>query len=236
MANTYKLYFYTSTKGSGVTPTSKLSMTFGSSSLNVTLLRVKYKKKVYEPCEILAELSIEGLPKNSEVEATFLNQKVDMEVEYETADKKTKSVTIATNYFVYKVRPIYNVTSTSSMTVELGIYSADKVMTLDKYSRAYTAKKLYTDILAKESDKFHLNDNSDSTKCTKLSTLVANHMQMLKYKVEETVSSTSSSSTSSSESTSEVAYTDELRIPYIVQYNESFYQFMVSSSISRTVN
>lgn len=224
MASTYKLYFYKEKKGSAVTPTSSLSMSFGNSSYKVTLLRMKYKKKVYEPCEILAELRIDGIARNSEVVATFLNQKVDMEVEYETADKKKKSVTIATNYFVYKVRPVFNVTSSTTMTVELGIYSADKMMTLDKYSRAYTAKKLYTDILAEESIKYHLNDNSDPEKCTKLSTLVANHMQMLKYKVTETVTQNSSTTTS------DVAYSDELRIPYIVQYNESFYQFMVRAA------
>ena len=118
MASTYKLYFYKEKKGSAVTPTSSLSMSFGNSSYKVTLLRMKYKKKVYEPCEILAELSIDDIAKNSEVVATFLNQKVDMEVEYETADKKKKSVTIATNYFVYKVRPVFNVTSSTTMTVE----------------------------------------------------------------------------------------------------------------------
>lgn len=221
---TYKLYFYTTEKGSAVTPTSSVSMTFGSSSHKVTLSRMKYKKKVYEPCEILAELSIDGIAKNSEVVATFLNQKVDMEVEYETADKTKKSVTIATNYFVYKVKPIYSVGSTSSMTVELGIYSADKLMTLNKYSRAYTAKRLYTDILAIESGKFALKDNPKEEDCTKLNTLVANHMQMLKYKVTEKV--TQDSETISTD----VTYNDELLIPYIVQYNESFYQFMVRAA------
>lgn len=220
MASTYKLYFYKEKKGSAVTPTSSVSMTFGNSSHKVTLSRMKYKKKVYEPCEILAELSIDGIAKNSEVVATFLNQKVDMEVEYETADKTKKSVTIATNYFVYKVRPVFNVTSSTSMTVELGIYSADKMMTLDKYSRAYTAKKLYTDILVGESEKYHLKDNEDSTKWTTLNKLVANHMQMLKYKVTEKVGTSSA----------EVTGTDELRIPYVVQYNESFYQFMVRTA------
>ena len=220
MANTYKLYFYTTQKGGSITPTSSQSMDFGSSSHNVTLLRLKYKKKVYEPCEILAELTIDGISRQSDVINAFLNQKVDLEVEYKTADNKTKSLIVATNYFVYKVRPVYDVKSTSSMTVELGIYSADKVMTLDKYSRAYTAKKLYTDILLKESEKFHLNDDN----CTKLSSLVANHTQLLKYKVDETVSQTSGVTES------EVAYSDELRIPYIVQYNESFYQFMVRAS------
>ena len=74
-------------------------------------------------------------------------------------------------------------------------------MTLDKYSRAYTARKLYTDILSDEAKKFS-------------SVEVANHMQLLKYQ----------------DSSTKATSRDELRIPYLVQYNESFYQFMVRSA------
>ena len=233
MANLYKLYFYKETKGSAVTPTSNLEMSFNGTSYKVNLLKLKYKKKVYEPCEILAELNIDAnsqtvnnvttytLPKNSEVVDTLLNQKVEMEVEYTKSDKTTESTTVATNYFVYKVRPIFNGSSSSSMTVELGIYSADKLMTIDKYSRAYTAKRLYTDILLTEAANFHINDNDTESKCTKLSSLVANHMQMLKYKY---------STTDDNKVTTNWTLTEELRIPYIVQYNESFYQFLVRSA------
>lgn len=229
MANIYKLYFYKEKKGSAVTPTSNLEMSFNGTSYKVNLLNLKYKKKVYEPCEILAELNIDAnsqtvnnvktytLPKNSEVVSTLLNQKVEMEVEYTKSDKSTASFSVATNYFVYKVRPIFNGSSSSSMTVELGIYSADKLMTLDKYSRAYTAKRLYTDILLTEAANFQLKDEGN----TKLSTLVANHMQMLKYKY---------SSTDDNKVTTNWTLTEELRIPYIVQYNESFYQFLVRSA------
>lgn len=229
MANIYKLYFYKEKKGSAVTPTSNLEMSFNGTSYKVNLLNLKYKKKVYEPCEILAELNIDAnsqtvnnvktytLPKNSEVVDTLLNQKVEMEVEYTKSDKSTASFSVATNYFVYKVRPIFNGSSSSSMTVELGIYSADKLMTLDKYSRAYTAKRLYTDILLTEAANFQLKDEGN----TKLSTLVANHMQMLKYKY---------SSTDDNKVTTNWTLTEELRIPYIVQYNESFYQFLVRSA------
>ena len=98
------------------------------------------------------------------------------------------------------------------MTVELSIYSADKIMTLDKYSRAYTAKKLYSEIFSKESEKFS-NVN------------VANHMQLLKYKKSK------EKEENNAKKIYEWTERDELRIPYVVQYNESFYDF-----IARTAN
>lgn len=169
MSNTYKLYFYTKTKNAdaAVNATKNLSITFGSNNYDVILLKLKYTKKTYQPCEINATLTVDArkvtenekttyyLPTNSEIETAFLNKTVDMDID---------GCLAATNYFVYSVKPIYNGVSGTSMTVELGIYSADKLMTLDKYSRAYTAKRLYTDILATESSMFHLNDDSDSSK------------------------------------------------------------------------
>ena len=212
--NTYTLYFYKTSKDSNNKMDFKtnLSMSFGSNSYAVSLIGLKYTKKVYEPCEILVTLSVAAsssqLPTNKEISDTFLNQKVSLEI---------GSNEVASNYFVYKVKPIFNTTSSASVTVELTIFSADKLMTLDKYSRAYTAKRLYTDILKPELQNFQMIDG------TTLDTLVENHTQMLKYKVNESVSG-------SSDNSSEVTYNDELRIPYIVQYNESFYQFLVRAA------
>ena len=218
MANTFKVYLYKKTKGSddnyiGLTKEFSFSISSGSSDISckLTLNSLKYKKKVYEPCEILASINLVStttLPTNAEVVDAFLNQLVDV---------KINTTDIATNYFVYKVRPIFCGTSSLSMTVELGIYSPDKLMTLDKYSRAYTAKRLYTDILLTEAANFQLKDEGN----TKLSTLVANHMQMLKYKY---------STTDKDNKATNLTLTEELRIPYIVQYDESFYHFLVRAA------
>lgn len=219
MANTFKVYLYKKTKGSddeyiGVTKEFAISIGTNKISCKLTLNSLKYKKKVYEPCEILASINLVAsstLPTNAEVVNAFLNQLVDV---------KINTTDIAINYFVYKVRPIFCGTSSLSMTVELGIYSPDKLMTLDKYSRAYTAKRLYTDILLTEAANFHLNDDDTESNCTKLSSLVANHLQMLKYKYSSTNNNV----------TTNLTLTEELRIPYIVQYDESFYHFLVRAA------
>lgn len=203
----------------------------------VTLTKLEYRKKVYEPCEILASLQLGIIQKRTDVTVTETTKSPDGKdykeektieghfepVEFVSNDEidllKSAKVcleidgnTVAENYYVHKVRSVYKtVSGKTSMFVELAIYSADKRMTLDKYSRAYTAKKLYTDILSGEAEKFILKDAEKEEDRITMGTLIANHMQLLKY--EYTTNSTTSR--------------DELRIPYLVQYNESFYQFLV---------
>jgi hypothetical protein len=193
-------------------------------SYEVALSKLEYTKKVYEPCRILATLQV-GVIQVREDETTeeisiangvetiigsttrkghykpvemIGNDKIDL-IKGAIVDLEIDKNKVAENYYVHKVRSVYKtVSGKTSLFLELTIYSADKRMTLDKYSRAYTARKLYNDILANESQKFS-------------SIQVANHMQLLKYQDTSTKATTR----------------DELRIPYLVQYNESFYQFMV---------
>lgn len=220
-SNTYQLFLYTDKVGSsdeGFKINTSYNWIVDEKNYDAKLTKLSYTKHVYAPCEISVQIDVSvksspgtndgtKMPDNKKLVDSFLNKKVDL---------KINSNLIATNYFVYKVRPVYKTTSSSLVSVELSIFSADKLMTLDKYSRAYTAKKLYSDILAEESKKFNLKDSAN----TSLSTLVANHMQLLKYKKSETKDGT----------TKDWTERDELRIPYVVQYNESFYQFMVRTA------
>lgn len=193
-------------------------------SMELSLSKLEYTKKVYEPCMIVAYLLVGAVMQRTDVltqvETFDQNGKKTTDLKTDKGSyKPTKLIDndkinllkgthvdleidknkVAENYYVHKVRSIYKtVSGKTSLFVELTIFSRDKLMTLDKYSRAYTAKRLYTDILSKEAEKFN-------------SVEVANHMQLLKYQ------DTSSNTTKR----------DELRIPYLVQYNESFYNFMV---------
>ena len=196
----------------------------------VALSKLEYKKKVYEPCQIMATLQVGVIQCREDVtteefsivngQETSLgantrignykpveligNDKLDL-IKGAAVDLEIDNNMVAENYYVHKIRSVYKtISGKTSLFVELTIFSRDKLMTLDKYSRAYTAKRLYTDILSEEAKNFSSVD-------------VANHMQLLKYQGTETVKNTDY----------EVTKRDELRIPYLVQYNESFYQFMV---------
>ena len=207
----------------------------------LTLTKLLYKKNIYKPCEIHACLQAEVgkmemktttltktiiLDKNGneksvsekKTEGTFaeINNEMTQRIHDTLSTKDSDLIdyfkganvimqidnqTVAENYKVFKVRSLYKtVSNNTSLFLELSIFSADKLMDLDKYSRAYTAKRLFTDILAEESKKFDKVE-------------VANNMQLLKYHVAD-----------------DKTARDELRIPYIVQYNESFYQFMVRNA------
>ena len=207
----------------GVTTETKVT-TNVLSQFELTLVNLKYSKKIYEPCKIVANLQVGAIQERTDVktqvttigsdgkESTNISidegifrpvkliskDKLDI-LKGAYVDMEIDNNKVAENYYVHKVRSVYKtVSGKTSLFVELTIFSRDKLMTLDKYSRAYTAKKLYSDILSEEAQKF------DSVE-------VANHMQLLKYPDTET----------------KVTARDELRIPYLVQYNESFYQFMV---------
>ena len=206
--NTYKLTLYVDSNNTTTLSYNEAkSLTIGSASYNVTWTEMTYNKDVYQHNEILAKLSVAAtggaFPTIEDIKATFLKHKIDLEIN----DNK-----IALGYLVFLVRPVYSTSSSATtLKLELSIYSPDKLMDLDNYSRAYTGRRLYTDILANEKSKF------DSIN-------VANHMQLLKFK------QSSSETKDNSTVTYEWAERDEMRIPYIVQYNETFYKFMVRAA------
>ena len=85
--------------------------------------------------------------------------------------------------------------------VQLKIYSPDKLLTLSQYCRSFTAKKLGSDILKKELPNFRLPYSKDeSVKCD------TTQMKHLLKGQQEHI------------------------IPYLVQYNESFYDLLARTT------
>ncbi len=184
-------------------------------SYPVGLTHLDYEKKIYEPCLIHAiatvgcgtkqkegdtsKITLSTLPTHSELLRFFSRMKVELTVD---------GSTIANNYFVYKVRTKRENVSSSLVTVELEIYSEDKLLTLEKYSKAYTAKKLGDDIFKTEIKKYDITNTSNQQ-------AYSVNLQMLAYK------STDKDGNS---------VDNELRQPYLVQYNETFYDFLRRTS------
>ena len=163
------------------------------------LNKLTYQKKMYEPCAIHAvvevgmgttkegttESSLKSLPTHREMAAFFSKMKVKCCM---------GDTTVATNYQVFNVRTFRKKDHTSSVTVELDIFSEDKLLTLEKYSKAYSGKRLGAQIFADEVGKYALS-----------ATPVVN-LQLLSYDASGSK--------------------EEFRQPYLVQYNESFYDFL----------
>ena len=190
------------------TKTDGKKYTFGEKDFNVSIETLTYKKKIFAPCEINAVLCLTAvdtgsdIPTLSQLQDTFSRKKVTL-----IDTTPNPEVTLAENYFVYKMKPCRsrNSEGTVILKVELSIFSMDKLITIDKYCNVFTAKRLGEDIFKGELNKFWL-DSKNQLKGEV-------NMQMLAFKNQDTDKMS------------------EVRQPYLVQYNESFYDFLARTAI-----
>ncbi len=157
------------------------------SGWKVSLEKLSYDKGIYRPAEIIATLNVGGKDLNvDKLTDAFYQKRAKLSV-----DGKT----VAENYLVFKVRPVFRtVSSGSSVKLELTICSHDKVLTLDKYSKAWTGRKLGE----------YVFDNEMSALPFKF--MCCRDLQVVTYNGGEFIQ------------------------PYLVQYNESFYDFLRRTS------
>ena len=194
----------------------------GTKEYFVVLCGVKINRQIYQPTEIEAELDISqtitdtsgkttgSAPNFSDVRDFLLQREVSLDI---LEMDRTPQVlvckeihTIATNCYVYELTPqLKKEGSTTKMYVKLSIFSMDKLMTLNKYSKAYVARKLGSEILQPESLQF--GTISDGVPLIESD---INNLRHLTYTVGDKRL--------------------EFIQPYLVQYNESFYDFLVRTS------
>lgn len=112
-----------------------------------TLKKISYKKAIYQPGEIHIELQV-GKESNtaisfSEVEGIH-NAFIRKFLQLQYTGKKT--LNIAEDYYSFDVK-IEKHGSGKPLTVQIQAFDPLKFLSLDKYCRAYTCKKLVTDII-----------------------------------------------------------------------------------------
>ena len=177
--------------------------TFGDSQnvFKVSMESITYTKRIFAPCEIHTVLSVTAkdsstktMPTIGDLQDAFSRKIVTLK------DGETE---LASNYFVFKMKPSIPKASqdTAALKVELFIFSLDKLLTVDKYCNAFTAKQLGKEIFMNELPKFWLGDKNIMGDV---------NLQILNY-------------TDGSDSV-------EIRQPYLVQYNECFYDFLARSA------
>ena len=165
---------------------------------------VKVDRKVYQPGKIEVEISAEGTTEPTpEVLEQLLQKRIAKLVVSNDTQKST--FIVAENYYVQEVIPqfVRQASGSNQIYVKLIIYSVDKLMTLSKYSRVHVAKKL-GDIMTVEAKTFGFKEAVISTD--------KSAMQHLKYKHSKTEKDT------------------EFIHPYLVQYNETFYEFLARTA------
>ena len=206
-------------------------------SYYVTLHGVKVNKKIYQPIEIEAELDFmmkttdraggEELkaPSFEAVTAMFSRREVKLEVAHvkrqqETTTDTGNTYTVAEKCYVYELDPQLRRDSNGmKMYVKLNIFSMDKLMTLNKYCKAYVARKLGSGILKPESITFGKEADGETP-------LIKTNIRGLRFlKYNEDVSFTDKNGKKTTAS-----IPSEFIQPYLVQYNESFYDFLVRTA------
>ncbi len=176
-------------------------------SFNVSLDSIQINRKIYQPCEIKVELTFEPsseekiFPTPKQLSDMLLQRKVDMGIlkDPKAAPEAKNIDMIAQNYYVHEIYP--QLSRSAVLKVKLAIYSMDKLMTLDKYSKAFTSKKL-SNIVKDETCIFGYTDRFLEAET---------NLQNLVYKDDKETK-------------------NEFIHPYLVQYNETFYDFLVRTT------
>lgn len=184
------------------------SFTIGDGIYVYDLHNLWFNRRIYQPGEIVAEVSLNPKKTISEITQMFLLKEVRL---------KNGDTVIAENYYVHEILP-QEKKNDVGIFVKLIIYSMDKLMTLDKYSKVYAGMKLGSEILNKERQSFKLGDTAIEVDFER--------MRMLKY-----VYSRYMSDKVQTGKIFTIEIPSEFIQPYLVQYNESFYDFL-----SRTAN
>ena len=204
----------------------------------LNLVECTFQKKMYQPTEILADLQINKASgetwisiNRSIIESTFKHKQVKLEAD---------SYSIGDDFYVHEVLPCYK---KESMVVKLKIYSLDKLLTLDKSCYSYVAKKLVSDIIKpKIADYKKPYNKGESLKCSEYGScshdentkiIKDTHLQVLRYVTKEEKKGVTNvfgipQRDKNGKYLTETVYTYVEHIfPYLVQYNESFYDMLI---------
>ena len=204
----------------------KISDTDGM-DYTLNLIDLSFKKKMYQPTEVSAEIQLtkaqgtkwKTIGKSVLIEL-FKNKKVSLEeMGKDAQNNECVSHTIGNDFYVQEVKPRYK---TDSLFITLKIYSPDKLLTLNHFSRSFVRKKLIDDILTDELKQKETGETLQDGSKKKVYTYP------LPYDNSKSIVLESSGA-------QQLFYTKgsekkEHIFPYLVQYNESFYDFLARTT------
>ena len=187
---------------------------------------IKINRKIYQPSKIEVELDIMQTTKDSttgkettkapsfdSVTALLLQRQVKLDIlEVDRIADTTRTIdykatyNLAQKFYVHELNPqLKRDVNGTKMYVKMDIFSMDKLMTLNPYCKAYVASKLGSEILQPESGNFGKQTGGEPLIETDFES-----QRFLKY--------------------NESGTSHEFIQPYLVQYNESFYDFLVRTA------
>ncbi|MDR1881987.1 MAG: phage baseplate assembly protein V [Prevotella sp.] len=226
------------TDGGTISGTTSANEWFGS--MVVSLDTLSYKKEMYRPGRLEMVLCLGAHDADMlAIVQLFKGKKTDYFDDYDDSQIENIGIqkAVCLNYYIFEVYPQY---IGRALTVRLVAYSPDKYLTMKKYSKAYTGRRLVQDILVEELQHFVFppdivqegecivkskiydkdnktwkDENRILTKCMNVTVDSAiGELRHLSYAV--TINSGN--------------VKKECMLPYLVQYNESFHDFLVRTA------
>lgn len=209
---------------------------------SIQLHHITFNRKLYKPNEIVADVKFSNSLTDDYL-ASLLGKRVVL-TRYSKASSTATEVTEETfsGFYVHDLLPLK--ISGENLCIRFHIYSLDHQLTLRKYSRTYVAKKLMADILLEDETK----DAKKDKKYTEVLPWYNNHPTKLRcpfntyFKIPDSITKDEKTtkytnyvpfdnlnySIDSSDKKTTTCY--EPIQPYLVQYNESFYDFMARTA------
>ena len=189
----------------------------------LTFHSFRFKKQMYQPNEIEADFEIDAgsseagdVGEYEQIDKDKLNELfVNKKVSLENIIDENNIQTICSGYYVYQVIPRY---MQDRMFATMKIYSPDKVMTMETYCRTFVGKTLGSEILGKIVDDKPTGEMANYT-------LPYNPQKYIDYDYSSLKNIIAKEK--AKEKDNEVMKVSQEHIfPYLVQYNESFYDFL----------
>ena len=168
--------------------------------LELNMASISFNKQMYSPNEIVAELQLSPTCPIADYERKAFISNKDLKEFF--ANKKVEMKCDGISVCTdYYVHDIISSRYSDGQYITLKIYSPDKVMTVTPYSKTFISKRLKAEILKKEISNFTLPYDSTNTV-----PYDASHMTHLIKDKKEHI------------------------FPYLVIYNESFYDFLARTT------
>ena len=173
-----------------------------------TLQFAEFHKQIYSPNYIEAYILIKPEDIDNKVVKAFPSKDQLNELfATQLVELKCDDIVVCSDYYVHEIIPRKY---SDRMYVSLKIYSPDMVMTLQQYCKTFTAKRLGEEILKGEIGNFSITRDGTEVELAS-DTTGMKHIQKVSGEGENKV------------------YTEHI-FPYLVQYNESFYDFLARTT------
>lgn len=176
---------------------------------SINIKDFSFQKKMYQPTEFIVTL---GIASEKDTYQDINRKAIEKLFKYKQVAVNDAESTFSEGleFYVHEVQPVY--AKGLEMVVILKICSLDKLMTLQQVCRTFVGKKLGEDILATETKKYikpwtiaETNNQADLKK--EESIAYTTNMRILEYETGK-----------------------EHIFPYLVQYNESFYDLLARTT------